>query len=473
MTADATFIVSACIKTIFVYFILMHSIYFVLIILGALQQKRFHQEILFGEFKRISESTQTLPISIVICAYNEEKLIVNTVLNMLQLRYPEYEVIVVNDGSKDRTLEELVNTFQMYSAPHVYKKEFETQTPRVTYRSLAHKNLIVIDKENSRRADSNNLGASYARYPIICQIDADCLLEPDSLIYMIRPFLYDPTVIAASGIIRPSNGLLVDRGRIIERGIPKNWLALFQTVEYMRAFQWCRLGLSYLNSLMSISGAYTFVKKDIFIKVGGANTKAVVDDLELTVTLQRFIHEHKELGPMKIAFVPDPGCYTEVPESLRSFASQRNFWERAVLQSMIWNRDMIFNPRYGMAGIFGMPFFLIFEALAPLIELSAYLLAPIAFALGLATFQDIALLFVFGVLLGSLVSVFAVVLQETTRKRQESTSDLCKLLLAAFLDHFGYHQIHLWYRIVGVFDLLIRHKMSHGIPERIGYRTPQ
>jgi cellulose synthase/poly-beta-1,6-N-acetylglucosamine synthase-like glycosyltransferase len=357
----------------------------------------------------------------------------------------------------------------MYPAEVVYKKQLQTKPIRAVYRSNDFPSLVVIDKENGRRADANNAGVNYARYPIICQIDADCVLEDDALLRMIRPFLEDESVVAATGMIRPANGLTVSNGKIVDRSLPQHWLPMFQYVEYLRAFQWARAGLSRLNSMLCMSGAYTFIRKDIFLKVGGANVNAVVDDFELTVDIHRYIQEHKDLGPMRIAYVPDPGCYSEVPETLKALSSQRNFWQRAILQSLIWNRHMMFNPKYRMVGMFGVPFFFIFEAISALVEAASYLLVPIVYYLGIATLDDVFLLFIFGVVLGTVVSVCAVLLQEFSRFRQDRTKDLVRLLSTGFLEQFGYHQFHTYSRLIGIYDLLVRGKIAYGYRVRSGY----
>ena len=459
------------IKAILIYYIALQATYLFLILLGALHQSNYYRGILFGEFKQIHTSPLTLPISIVIAAYNEEKMIVDTLQNILQLQYPEFEIIVVNDGSEDRTLEVLIEKFNLRPIHSVNRKYFETQEIKTVYRSLDHKDLFVVDKLNGRRADANNTGANQARFPIICQIDADCVLEPDALLRMIQPFLADSRVIAATGMIRPSNGLIVEQGKIIHRGLPQTWLPLFQHVEYLRSFQWARSGLTLLGSMLCMSGAYTLIRKDIFIKVGGANIHAVVDDFELTVSVMRYIHEHKELGPMRIAYVPDPGCYTEVPETFKALASQRNFWERAILQSLIWNRVMAFNPRYRMAGLFGYSYYFLFEALSCLVELCAYMLIPLAMIFSVITSSDVIFYFLLGASLGTIVSVTAVMLQETTRHRQTKTSELLRLLIAGFLENFGYHQFHVLARLMGMYDLLIRKRLAYGYRVRSGYRT--
>lgn len=472
-SSTATQIFSVVVMLIFIYYILMHSVYFFLIIIGFSERRRYHQRIQVGDFQRIEESNFTLPVSVVIAAYNEEKMIVPTVLNVLQLKYPEFEVIVVNDGSEDKTLKIMIEHFDMHPIYMIYKKSLEIKPVHAVYRSKTHPNLMLIDKDNGRRADANNAGVEYARYPIICQIDADCVLEPDALVRMVRPFLTDQYVVAVSGMIRPANGLIIDQGRIVDHGIPKNFLPLLQYVEYLRAFQWARAGLTRLSANLCMSGAYTVVRKDIFLKVGGANVNAVVDDFELTVTIQRYIHEHSGEGPMKLAFVPDPGCYTEVPDTWKALHSQRNFWQRAILQSLIWNRDMAFNTRYGSVGLIGYPFFLIFEALSAFVELLAYLSMPIGLYLGLTSPKELLLFFIFSIGLGAFVSVCAVLLQQKTRMRQNKTRDIIRLLFAGVMEHFGYHQFHTLSRLMGVYDLLIRKRLIYGYRIRTGYLTPK
>lgn len=460
------------IRTILIYYLTMHGIYLLLILLGAFEQKRYHQGIQFREFKRISQSPLTPPISIVISAYNEEKVIVQTLLNVLQLRYPQFEVVVVNDGSEDGTLKLLIDTFQLVPLDKVFKKQLQTKPVHAVYHSTVHKNLIVVDKENGRRADANNAGVDHARYPIICQIDADCVLEEDALLYMIRPFLYNRNVVAAAAIIRPSNGLIVENGRIIKRNLPETWIPLFQAVEYLRSFQWARLGLTRMKSMLCMSGAFTIIKKEIFIAVGGANVDAVVDDFELTVALHRYIHEHEEARNFEITYIPDPGCYSQVPETLKAFCSQRNFWQRAILQSLIWNRDMAFNYRYGMAGMFGVPFYFIFEALSAVVEAVSYIIAVVVLFFKIESPDILMLLFIFGVMLGTFVSACAVLLQATTRMRQNKTRDIIRMLSAGFLEHFGFHQFHVLCRLMGIFDLLVRGKLAYGYRERKEYRSP-
>lgn len=459
------------IKFIFVYYIALHGCYLMLMFLGVTLHRRYHQGINFGDFRRISESPLTLPVSIVIPAFNEELMIEETLLGALQLRYPEFEVIVVNDGSGDRTLDILIERFKLRRIDKVFNKHFETKPVRGFYESREYPNLIVVDKENGKRADSINAGIDLARYPLVLIIDADCILENDALIRMVRPFLSDSRTIAAAGIVRPANGLKIEGGRILEYGLPRRWLPLFQVVEYLRSFQWSRLGLSRLRSMLCMAGAFTMVRREVLLEIGGMDTKAITDDFEVTVALNRYAWEHKDArGPLKIAYVPDPVCYSEVPERISIHASQRNRWQRGVLQSLFRNWRMTFNPRYGMTGMFGMPFFLLFEGFSGLVEGLSWILIPVVYFLGIATLKELVFFLVFAVILGTFLSLGAVLLEERTRLRQVRTKDLIRLLLAGLLENFGYHQMHLLWRVAGTFDLLVRHRTDFGKQERLGFQ---
>ncbi|MGH8453694.1 MAG: glycosyltransferase family 2 protein, partial [Nevskiales bacterium] len=281
-------------------------------------------------------------------------------------------------------------------------------------------------------------------------------------------FLRSNRVVAAGGIVRPANGLAVKDGRIVSYGIPQRWLPLLQTVEYLRSFQWARLGLARLGSMLCISGAFLVIKKDIFIDIGGVDPAAITDDIDVTVRLHRHIYDRKYRRNLEVAYIPDPVCYTEVPESIRVHAAQRNRWQRGTLQTLLRNLDMTFNSRYGMSGLFGMPFFLIFEAFAAVVEGLSYVLIPVTFILGITTIKEVVLFLILAIVLGTFLSVTAVLLQERTRLRPASARDLLRMLLAGLVENFGYHQMHLLWRIAGTFDYLVRRRHDLGLMERYG-----
>ncbi len=463
-----TTVVEVLLYAILIFYLCLHGSYLLLILLGTVSMRRYNRSINFGDFKRIADSQLTLPYSVIIPAHNEEKVIIGTVDAALKLRYPQYEVIVVNDGSQDATLQRLVERYQMRLVHKVGQIRLQTQPVRGVYESFEHPNLVVIDKENGRRPDAINAGVNLSRYPLLCIMDADCIYEEDALLRAVRPFLRNSRVIATGGIVRPANGLQVRDGQIVETGVPKRMLALIQAVEYLRSFQWARLGLSRLNSMLCISGAFMVVKKDVFVEMGGCDATSITDDIDFTVRLYKYVYEYRGCDRPLIEYVPDPVCYTEVPESMRIYASQRNRWQRGTLQALFRQWRMTFNPRYGMAGMFGMPFFLFFEGFSALVEGLGYVLVPIAWMLGLVSLKLLLMFLALAIVLGTFLSVSAVLLQEHTRMRVKSTRDLLRLLAASLIDNFGYHQLHLWFRIVGTFEYVVQRRQDLGSMERYG-----
>lgn len=463
-------ILNAIVFAVFCYYVALHGTYLLLILLGAAQHRRYYRGIKFGEFERISESDLSLPISVVMAAYNEETMVLDAVLGALGLRYPEFEVILVNDGSTDRSLQILIEHFGLERVDKVYKRHFKTRPVRAIYQSREYPNLVVVDKENGRRADALNAGVDVARYPLICQTDADCIIEEDALLRIARPFLLSARTIAAGGIVRPSNGIVVKRGKIVRYDLPRRWLPLFQIVEFLRSFQWARLGLARMHSMMCIAGAFTVARKEVLCAIGGWDANAVDDDLELTIRLHRYAYESKIRPVPEIAYVPDPVCYSQVPERIRFHASQRNRWQRGMVQSMVKNRDMIFNPRYGLAGMFGMPYFLFFEAFSALIEGFSWVFIPVAYLLGMATRDELLCFMAFAILLGTVLSVGAVVLEERTRLRKQKTADVARLLFAGLLENFSYHPMHLLWRVAGTFDYIFRRRTDFGLVERMAHK---
>jgi cellulose synthase/poly-beta-1,6-N-acetylglucosamine synthase-like glycosyltransferase len=461
-------ILDVALDAVVAYYVALHVVYGVLIAIGATQLRNYRQGIRFGEFQAIASSPYSLPFSVIVPAYNEARIIVGTVENLLLLRYPQHEVVVVSDGSTDATVQVLIDRFNLRRVPRIYARRLDTAPIRGVYESPDVPNLVVVDKENGQRADAINAGVNVSRWPMLCIIDADCVLEEDVLLHAVRPFLRDRRVVAAGGVVRPANGLVVDAGRIVHTGVPRRMLPLVQAIEYLRSFQWARLGLARLQSMLCISGAFMIVRKDVFVEMGGVDPNTITDDIEFTVRLNRYVHEHP--GPEKpvIRYVPDAVCYTEVPETHRVYASQRNRWQRGTLQTLFRHWRMTFNPRYGATGLFGMPFFFVFEAFSAVVEGAGYVLIGTMFWLGRWTLADVGWMLGLYVVLGLVLSMSAVLLQETTRLRPERTADLARLLAAAMIETVGYHQLHLVWRVAGTFDYLVRRRKDLGLMERYG-----
>jgi cellulose synthase/poly-beta-1,6-N-acetylglucosamine synthase-like glycosyltransferase len=413
----------------------------------------------------------TLPISILVPAYNEEKTIVESVRSLLSLHYPDFEVLVVNDGSKDHTMRVLIDAFQLERVQRVYPLSAPCKPIHAVCASRRYPNLTVVDKENGGKSDALNAGLNLSRCPLVCMVDADSMLEPDSLLRMVRPFILEPErMVAVGGKIRIANGCEVRGGQVVKAQIPRTFLPLMQTVEYIRAFQMARLSWSRVQSVVILSGAFCLYKRAPTLQVGGLSHGTVGEDMELTVKLHRHFLENKI--PYQVRYLPDPVCWTEAPSTLKILKSQRTRWARGMLEVLHKHRDMIFSPRHGMPGMLGLGYFFLFDAIGPFIELMGFLIIPTCWLAGILNtpflLSYLGLLFVFGVF----VSVGCLFLEEITSKDQSSPRDLLILTLCAVAENFGYRQLNSLWRIRAVYQFF-RKKQGWGKMVRTGFqKTP-
>ena len=330
------------------YFLVVNGFYAVLLVAACHEMVR-HVRSARGELRaRLLGSAAVPRISILAPAFNEEATIEDSVRSLLALYYPNLEIVVVNDGSRDDTIAVLTECFELVGIPSVLEPRVSTKAVRQLYRSRTHPNLVVADKENGGKADALNVALNLASGDLVCAIDADTLIEPDALQRMVRPFLSSDTVVAAGGTIRVANGSVIRRGRIVDTNAPRHALAGFQAIEYLRAFLFGRLGWNRLGGNLIISGAFGLFDREAVLDIGGYAHDTVGEDMELVIRLRRRGYETG--GPSDVDFVPDPVAWTEVPESLRVLGRQRDRWHRGLCDVLWRHRKVLFNRRYGSMG---------------------------------------------------------------------------------------------------------------------------
>lgn len=417
-------------------------------------------------------SPVTPPVSVLVPAYNEESTIVQSVHSLLALRYPEHEVIVVNDGSKDATLERLRVAFDLVPVRKALRLVIPTTAIRGVYVSARQRNLWVVDKENGGKADALNAGVNASRYPYICAIDADAVLEKDALLRVARPIIEEPEVVVATGgIVRIANGCRIDQGRVLEVGLPRSRLATLQVLEYFRAFLIGRVGWSQMNALLIISGAFGLFRRSLVETVGGYSNDTVGEDIELVVRLHRHLRERDER--YRIEFVPDPVCWTEAPESFGQLSSQRRRWHRGLGETLWRHRGVAGNGRYGALGMVAVPYFLLFEFLGPIVELVGLPMIVAWWLLGDLSPLVLAGFFVVAIMLGTLLSVATLTLEEYTFQRHRDGREIARLIGFALVENLGYRQILAFWRFVAFFDLARGHG-EWGEMQRKGFmKTPE
>ncbi len=452
---------------ILVYFLLINSFYFLFNLLSLSGILRYRRMVTFVRFGEIFRMPIVRPVSVIVPAFNEEAGIVESVRSLLSLRYPVFEVVVVNDGSTDATLARLAAAFALRPSRSVFRRSIPTQPIRAIYRSAVHPRLTVVDKSNGKKADALNAGLNVSRYPLFCAVDSDSVLESDALLKVVRPFLEDPArTVGAGGVIRLSNGCVVREGQVVEVGIPRNWIARFQVLEYLRAFLGGRLGMSTLRSTLIVSGAFGIFRKDIAMACGGYRTDSLTEDMDLVVRMQKHLHERKLA--YRFCFIPDPICWTEAPEDLRVLARQRSRWHRGLIETLFRSRRMFFRPRYGVAGMFALPFYAVFEMAGPFIEVLGYVLFAGHLVFGRIDVPFAATFFFVAVFYGTFVSLLAILLEELSSHRYPRPRDIVILTATGVAENLFYRQYLSLVRAWAFLDYL-RGKKEWGLMERRGF----
>lgn len=394
------------------------------------------------------------PISVIVAACNEAPIIMTTVRSLLQIDYPEYEIIIVNDGSTDGTLEVLREECALVPYAGMLRTDLPSQPIRGAYRSQRYPNLRVIDKDNGGKASALNAGINAAQYPLFCSMDADSILQRDSLERVARPFLEDPHTIAAGGSIRIANGCDVRGGFLRRVGLSRNLLALCQVVEYLRAFMFGRMGWHSVNAVLIVSGAFGVFHRETVVAAGGYRTDTVGEDMELVVRLHR--HMLAAGKPYRIAFVPDPICWTEAPERLADLRRQRLRWQRGLADTLLLHWRLMLMPNAGWVGRAALPFAIVFELLSPVIEIGGYLFFAFGWWSGRIPGADTAafLLLAFGV--GVLLSITATLLEEISFHVYPRRRHVFALCAAALIENCGYRQLIVLWRLEATFQWLLR-----------------
>lgn len=418
----------------------------------------------YSAARRVYSQPQ-MPVSLIVPAYNEAGTITSSVRALLQLRYPQFEVIVVNDGSKDDTLAVLTREFDLTPFPEAYRVQIKTKPVRGVYRSRKFPNLRVIDKENGGgNADATNAGINAARHPIFCCGDADSVLDPHSLEDVVRPFLADPRTVACGGTARIANGCVVRDGVLEKVGLPRNPLALVQVVEYLRAFLGGRLGWSAINGVLNVSATFGAFHRDTVVEAGGFRADLIGEDMELTVRL------HRTLGARglryRIAFIPNPVCWTDAPGDLQTLRKQRMRWQRGLAESLWENRRLCFAKGSGAAGWFAFPFFVVFELLSPVVEVMGLLIMLTAFALGMMEGMQVLAFAAAAFALGLMLSTTSLLIGELSFHTYPKTRHLLVLFLVSVLENFGYRQLMSIWRLQALWGWLTGARVHWGDMKR-------
>lgn len=481
---SAIVIISQGIGAILVLYFLLYNSFQLAFVLVAFQEvRRKLRGRAYEDLDIVYQSPFTPPLSIIVPAYNEETTIVESLSSLIRLRFPRMEIIVVNDGSTDGTLDRIIREFGFRRMEITYEERITTRPVRGFYE--LRENLppgvirwVIVDKENGGKADALNVGINASTCPMFVSMDADSVIDAEALLQAFRIMLRDEGIVAIGGQVGLVNGCEVRDGRVRKVGLPDSSLARFQVVEYIRSFSIGRTALARLNAIMIISGVFGIFRKDFVIRVGGYLTRnltgklvreyvgkgrdTVCEDMEIIVRIQRYIKE-KALSA-RVGYTPEPLCWTEGPETFTSLGKQRNRWMRGLIETLAYHRTLMLNKRYGNMGWFAYPYFFLFELVGGPLEFFGYVAVPLLYGLGFLSGKLFFLFLILSVSYGTLVSVSSVVTgawsERTGRRRERGSSllhyrerrHLAVLLVYALLENLGYRQLTLWWRIRGIWD---------------------
>jgi cellulose synthase/poly-beta-1,6-N-acetylglucosamine synthase-like glycosyltransferase len=457
---------------ILIYSFSLLLFYLLIVIFSITGIKQYIRKSSFTDYNLLASSEYAPTVSILAPAYNEGANIIENVRSLLAVHYNNIELIVINDGSKDDSLQKLVEAYNLVKVPFLVNEKIKTKPIRGIYKSsnsLYHK-LIVVDKMNGGKADALNTGINVASNKYLVCIDVDCILEQDAMLKLIKPFLEETNkrVIATGGVIRIANSCEVVNGKLVKVHLPQQLLPRMQTLEYIRAFLLGRMAWSRMNGLLIISGAFGAFDREIAIKAGGYNHATVGEDMELIVRMRRYMHENKL--PYKVSFIPDPLCWTEAPASYKILGRQRNRWTRGTIETLQIHKKMFFNRKFGILGILSYPYWFFYELLAPIIEFSGIVGLSIFAMAGYISWPFFLLLLAVLLSFGFLYSVFAILIEVLTFNQYKRRTDILKLILIAFAEPVFFHPFVVWSAVRGNIDFL-RKKKAWGEMTRQGFNS--
>ncbi|MGD9560174.1 MAG: glycosyltransferase family 2 protein, partial [Oscillospiraceae bacterium] len=368
-----------------VYILLSNTVSLVQLVGSSVSLSRFNRSRYYLEHKRYLDSENMIPITLMVAAHNEQKTILDTVNNLLSLDFPEYEVIIINDGSTDSTLQKLIDKYALVAVRQPIRISIPTKEVTAVYRCPDYPNLTILDKVQGGIGDALNAGINASRYPVYVAIDADSLLEKESLVKIIMPFVKDHRVVGVGGIVRVANGYEIVNGELVEVGTPKRPLINFQTIEYLRTFLTGSLGCDAMGILLNVSGAFGAFRKKTVIDVGGYATDGFGVGMDLVVKLHRHLLEQQ--AKYVIKFIPDPVCWVHPPKRIGQLYRQRKTWQTETVNSLTKNGKVMLNPKYKRIGLLAFPYYWLFEVIGPFLDLMGYIAVPVCFALGIMSLR--------------------------------------------------------------------------------------
>ena len=457
---------------IFYYGICLMLSYLILVFFSIIEINKYNHRNRFINYSPLLNSEYIPGISIIAPAFNEALTIINGVHTLLSLSYPKFEVIVVNDGSTDDSLQQLIEEYDLVESNFFYDIAIQTHPIKAIYKSSnpVYSKLTLVDKENGKsKADACNAGINVSSYPLFLGTDIDCILHKETLLKMVKPFIEEKTrVIAAGAVIRASNSCEVDNGYLKKIHVSSQYLPLFQELEYIRAFLLGRMAWSKINGLMLVSGAIGLFDKEIALSAGGYDNTSLGEDMELIARMRIWMHDNDQKYLVK--YIPESLCWTEVPSTIKILARQRTRWTQGLAQTLWIHKVAFLNSKYKIFGLLTYPYWIFFEWMAPLIEAGGIIYYIYLISTGQLTLEYAIILFIFVYSFSVMITLIAILWDDLAGMKYSRKRDVLKLCLAAIVEPVAYHPLVLFYSLRGNWFFFTRRKLAWGVMTRIGFK---
>jgi cellulose synthase/poly-beta-1,6-N-acetylglucosamine synthase-like glycosyltransferase len=461
-------------STVFVYGSVLLATYAMLAIFSMIAVRAYARKDNFEQDTTLLSSPLAPGITVLAPAFNEGMTIISNVRSLLTLSYPKYEIIIVNDGSTDNSLQQMIDEFELVKVDFAYHAKIQTQPVRGIYKSNnpAYAKLMVIDKVNGKsKADASNAAINAAAYDYFVCTDVDCILDRNTLLELIKPVLQEEKkrVIATGATLRIANSCEFDHGLMTRMRPPRELLARFQEVEYIRAFVLGKMGWSLINCIPNVSGGLGLFDKEVAIRSGGYDHSSFGEDMELMTRMVRYSYDNKI--KYAIRYIPKTLCWTEGPVSVKVFNRQRSRWSRGLAQLMAAHFSMFMNPRYGKMGLVILPYNFFFELLAPVIEFTGIIYYIVMTCLGLINWPTAIILLFFVYTYSVMITTLAILWDQLTFGYYKTWREVAYLCMTPFMEFFLYHPLIVIFSLRGYFNFLTGKKSVWGNMQRRGFQT--
>ena len=446
-------------------------IYLILALLSYLAIKNYYNSKYYLHKDVLIKSNHTIGVSVIAPAYNEAATIVYNVKSLLSQDYPKFEIIIINDGSTDDTLQKLIDEFSLIKVDFFYQEKIKTQPVKCHYKSSnpVYAKLLIIDKENGKsKADASNAGINSAKYSLFICTDVDCILRKDTIVMLTKPFIENTRkVIATGAAIRISNSCEFKDGMLYKSHYPNNFFARFQELEYIRSFLFGRMAWSKTNCLLLVSGGLGMFDKQTVIDAGGYWHQSLGEDMELITRMRKLMHERKE--DFLIKYIPESLCWTEVPSDKTVFLRQRVRWARGLVQTLYLHKKMFLNPKYGKTGLIVMPHYFLFEFFVPILEVLGLIVLTLDIIFFTVNYEFLLIVSIFVYFFYTAITLISIYLDQLLYKQYASISELSTLILMVFLEPFLYHPINVYASLKGYIHFLTNKEKKWGTMTRKGF----